>query len=643
MAKLNGMRQTFTLLICALCITSTLLAQQNVAINTTGAPPDSSAILDIQSTTKGLLAPRMTTEQREAIDSPAKGLLVFDIGFNSFWCYGDTSWIEIMGDFTSVMRDADGDTRIEAEMSPDEDVLRFTANGEPTMWIDSQTIHVSSNGFNTFIGWNAGMNNDGVTNYNTFIGRSAGRDNTEGHRNTFLGNLSGFETLTGHENTFLGNEAGRKNTSGDENTYVGSESGKNSTTGYQNTFVGGSSGFFTTTGHSNAFFGVNSGWECDSCEQNTGIGPGALFKNAGGKRNVALGNASSQQNITGDNNVALGYLALANNQDGDNNVAIGYRAGAGSMLGTKSGGVFIGNEAGRYEDGDNKLYIHNTDTVAPLIYGEFDNYYVRVNGGLGVGNQFITPPGQGLFVSGNTSIGSNNQYGKVSIGSVASDTFPNLHIWHSSSNGPARLHLANAGSDYWGINAEPGASGLDYFEIFNSALDENLLYAEANTNDLGIGTDDPTAQVHIMSDGATGTPQLVLQESESDDYARLQFRNGSSTNYRNWTISGKPNETLTEAYLNFYNSTAEDNLMTIRGDGRVGIGTSIDPSAQLHIVSNGSSTIPQMILYEEGATDFSRLQFQNGTDARNWTISAKTGAALTDNVLDFSTPFTDLT
>ena len=57
---------------------------QNVAINTDGSTPDASAMLDIKSTTKGLLAPRMTTTQQNAISSPATGLLVFNTTDNLF-------------------------------------------------------------------------------------------------------------------------------------------------------------------------------------------------------------------------------------------------------------------------------------------------------------------------------------------------------------------------------------------------------------------------------------------------------------------------------------------------------------------------------------------------------------------------------
>jgi hypothetical protein len=52
---------------------------QSVAINTDGTTADNSAILDVKSTDKGVLVPRMTQAQRNAISNPAKGLLVYQI------------------------------------------------------------------------------------------------------------------------------------------------------------------------------------------------------------------------------------------------------------------------------------------------------------------------------------------------------------------------------------------------------------------------------------------------------------------------------------------------------------------------------------------------------------------------------------
>lgn len=74
-----------------------VLFNAQIGIGNGTVTPDPSAILDIQSTSKGLLAPRMTTAQRLAIANPAESLLVYDINLEAFYNYNlsTTSWVEV--------------------------------------------------------------------------------------------------------------------------------------------------------------------------------------------------------------------------------------------------------------------------------------------------------------------------------------------------------------------------------------------------------------------------------------------------------------------------------------------------------------------------------------------------------------------
>jgi hypothetical protein len=66
------------------------------------ATPDGSAMLDVTSTTKGFLAPRMTETQRNAISSPATGLLVYQTdGTTGFYYYDGSSWTQVGGSASS--------------------------------------------------------------------------------------------------------------------------------------------------------------------------------------------------------------------------------------------------------------------------------------------------------------------------------------------------------------------------------------------------------------------------------------------------------------------------------------------------------------------------------------------------------------
>jgi len=94
------MKTKITLLLAA---TTLLIAAPNrasaqgTAINTTGAAAAASAMLDVTSTTKGVLVPRMTTTQRNAISSPATGLMVYDNTLNSYYYYNGSAWTAVGG------------------------------------------------------------------------------------------------------------------------------------------------------------------------------------------------------------------------------------------------------------------------------------------------------------------------------------------------------------------------------------------------------------------------------------------------------------------------------------------------------------------------------------------------------------------
>lgn len=111
-----------------------------------------------------------------------------------------------------------------------------------------------------------------------------------------------------------------------------------------NSFYGYSAGGQTTTGSYNVFIGQGAGRSNITSDQNTYIGSGAGFSSTG-EKNVFVGRTSGYNN-TGSNNVFLGF------------------------------------NAGRNETGSNMLYIANSNTSDPLIYGEFNNSLLRINGAL---------------------------------------------------------------------------------------------------------------------------------------------------------------------------------------------------------------------------------------------------------------------
>jgi hypothetical protein len=68
---------------------------QSLAINTDGSTANASAMLDVKSTDKGILIPRMTTVQRTGIGTPATGLQIYDTDLNLLFYYNGSAWASV--------------------------------------------------------------------------------------------------------------------------------------------------------------------------------------------------------------------------------------------------------------------------------------------------------------------------------------------------------------------------------------------------------------------------------------------------------------------------------------------------------------------------------------------------------------------
>ncbi|HMO62768.1 MAG TPA: tail fiber domain-containing protein [Ferruginibacter sp.] len=89
------MKKIFT---CMLTVMSLHAVAQRVGINVTGAAPHTSAMLDVASTNRGLLIPRMTLAQRNAVATPATGLLIYQTDNTAgFYFYNGVAWQGISG------------------------------------------------------------------------------------------------------------------------------------------------------------------------------------------------------------------------------------------------------------------------------------------------------------------------------------------------------------------------------------------------------------------------------------------------------------------------------------------------------------------------------------------------------------------
>ena len=204
--------------------------------------------------------------------------------------------------------------------------------------------------------------------------------------NTAIGYSALYSNQSGSSSTAIGLSALESNTTGDGNTSTGSQSLQANTTGYFNTADGylalyeNNGSCNTATGNRTLLFNITGNY-------NTGTGSYALFNN-NGSNNTATGFEALYSNTTGGNNTVTGNLALYTTT-GSNNTAFGYNAGYYS---TGSGDVFIGYQAGYNETGSNKLYIDDSNTSSPLIWGDFSARLLNFNGNVGIGTTTPTNP-----------------------------------------------------------------------------------------------------------------------------------------------------------------------------------------------------------------------------------------------------------
>jgi hypothetical protein len=216
---------------------------------------------------------------------------------------------------------------------------------------------------NVFIGSEAGRMTN--TNFdNVYVGNESGKYSTE-YQNTFVGSFSG-STSSGNENTYLGHESGSASYAGTSNTFVGSYSGYPNR-GMENVMIGKSSGRYKYGGHLNVIIGKEAGQgDLNKMSRNTGTG------------NVIVGGESGYYLRSGSDNVFMGYRSAYNDSTGHSNTYIGAFTGYSNYAGSNN--ICIGDSAGYSETGNRKLYIESSNSATPLIYGEFDNDIVRING-----------------------------------------------------------------------------------------------------------------------------------------------------------------------------------------------------------------------------------------------------------------------
>ena len=515
-----------SLIVLAFVCDQTVVAQTNVFPSTGPAgigttTPNVSSLLDIVSTSKGVLIPRMTKNQRDLIGSPAIGLLIYQTNSTpGFYYYDGASWTAVSP--AAANRSL---SNLTAPTAINKNLLPGTTNSidvgsSANSWrnvfaksfnLDNNTAFFAPGNNNLF----AGGGNSLVTGFsntgfgvnalpfltsgleNTAVGLNTLFNDTSGSSNTAIGSLSMQSNTIGGFNTAVGVQALVSNTSGSYNVAVGVPSMYSNTTGSANTAVGLETMFTNTTGYSNVAVGAyalfsntqghnlvavgdsalyHQSLSSINAYYNTAVGSKALYANTSGYENTALGSSSLLSNTTGKFNTALGGFALQANTTGDENTAVGLGAmnvnTTGSFNTATGGDAMTLNNTGSFNSAYGSGALHyNTTGAGNTSLGFNSNYFNST------GYSNVSVGTKALF---NNTVGHN----LVAVGDSA--------LYQSSSSqlntaiGSKTLYSNTAGSSNTAVGSSSlysNTTGTSNVAVGNAALAS----AQQNSYNVGVG------------------------------------------------------------------------------------------------------------------------------------------------------------
>ncbi len=506
-----------------------------------------------------------------------------------------------------------------------------------TLRISNDTIYLSNGGFAKLPATNAwSLNgNAGTTDGTNFIGTT---DNTA--LNFRINNQKAGRVEAG-SNLFFGYEAGLSHTSGADNTAIGYKSLAATNARSGNTAIG-SWALSSNTSDRNTAIGFGTMQNNVSGQWNTAVGSSALITNNSGSHNTAIGGTALQGNISAAANSALGYGALIDHQSGDantgigmyalkgnlngsNNVGLGFESGYNNVSGT--GNIFIGYRAGYSETGSNKLYIANSSTTTPLIYGDFvsgnvglgttsPTYKLEVSGdaqinGVPVGRGSGTGQYNVRFGLDNLSVNTSGSY-NTALGTFAlmrntigekntANGYAALYYLttgsHNTGMGEGALYANSTGNQNTAFGVEAGRENLGSSNVFigyqagynelgsnklyiaNSSTTTPLIYGDFTSGNVGIGANNPTEKLLVV--GNIGSGQIATFDCQTCDdrlitLGQVLTDNGGYVKYKkssNYTGIGVHGHT---------------EQLIVNSTGNVGVGTT-SPTAKLQVETYGFS------------------------------------------------------
>ena len=671
------MKKIFQLSLLTIFI-SNIGRAQSFAINTDGSVANASALLDVKSTVKGLLIPRMDKTAKNAIASPATGLVVYQTLPDSlgFHYYDGTKWVwfsDANNKDTSAWKITGNSNGTSARFfgTLNDSALHFRIRNVPSGILDSITgntafgygneRNTTTGLFNTSLGYKA-MDSTSSGSANVALGSNSLGKNQTGFNNTAIGNAAMYEArgTAGYpfNNTAVGNDALRFNrsydntaigagalhsdTTGQYNSVVGFNAMYSNLRGYYNTVVGAQAFFSDTTGSNNTVMGLNAMYYHRNGDENVAIGSFTLINDITGAVNTAVGGNAMYNHTSGDNNVAMGYEALMNDVNGGANTAIGTYAmlnhrtqgfntavGYQSMYYDSSGAVntAFGYRSLRY---GKRSYESTALGIGTLEFTDSSYYNTAVGRGASIVKGGIYNTAVGYYASGFGALAPTSNYyvnKTTTIGAWAgwkNIADENTFVGYQSGDGAGTDSLR--GIENVGVGA---------YTIFvnttgksNSALGLASLNANSTGNgSVGVGTRTLLFNTTGNQNTALGDSALYSNVTGSTNTGIGYLALTSVTNLTNATAIGA------NAYVGQSNSMVLGSINGTNGasaDTKVGIGITTPDSTfsvanKLLIGSSGTmqfdNSVPAMMyMFKSGNSNADRMIVAHSTASPNYGI-----------------------